>query len=185
LFLSKKILSKKNKKTKSCTLSKKLLQTEERGSRMPVGALATQLSNNEQNHTATLASFDLEILNFQNLTRSFGFKHSAYDTGSKRDFMKGIDPGEPPVRIENVLETEYQYKYNGKELQDELGLNWDSFKWRNYDYAIGRFMSVDPLAEQYCKSPKNSDSLKYYKKNEFEIYCILFFIMSISTIESF
>ena len=33
--------------------------------------------------------------------------------------------------------------------QDELGLNWDSFKWRNYDYAIGRFMSIDPLAEKY------------------------------------
>src|SRR5690606_10590645 len=43
----------------------------------------------------------------------------------------------------------YQYKYNGKEFQDELGLNWDSFKYRNYDYAIGRFMSIDPLAEQY------------------------------------
>src|SRR5690606_41192474 len=30
-----------------------------------------------------------------------------------------------------------------------LGLNWDSFKWRNYDYAMGRFMSVDPLTEEY------------------------------------
>jgi hypothetical protein len=28
-------------------------------------------------------------------------------------------------------------------------LNWDSFKWRNYDYAIGRFMCIDPLAEKY------------------------------------
>ena len=45
-------------------------------------------------------------------------------------------------------QPQYKYKYNGKELQDELGLNWDSFKWRNYDYAIGRFMSVDPLAEK-------------------------------------
>ncbi|MCO6174098.1 putative toxin, partial [Flavobacterium sp. NRK F10] len=43
----------------------------------------------------------------------------------------------------------YQYKYQGQERQDELGLNWDSFKWRNYDYAIGRFMSIDPLAEDY------------------------------------
>jgi RHS repeat-associated protein len=44
-----------------------------------------------------------------------------------------------------------KYKYQGQERQDELGLNWDSFKWRNYDYAIGRFMSVDPLAEKYTK----------------------------------
>jgi len=28
-------------------------------------------------------------------------------------------------------------------------LGWDSFKYRNYDYAIGRFMSIDPLAEGY------------------------------------
>ena len=44
----------------------------------------------------------------------------------------------------------YKYKYQGQERQDELGLNWDSFKWRNYDYAIGRFMSIDPLAEKYA-----------------------------------
>ena len=34
-----------------------------------------------------------------------------------------------------------------------LNLNPNSFKYRNYDYAIGRFMSVDPLAEKY---PYNS-----------------------------
>ncbi|WP_260393811.1 RHS repeat-associated core domain-containing protein [Empedobacter stercoris] len=43
----------------------------------------------------------------------------------------------------------YKYKYQGQERQDEFGLGWDSFKWRNYDYAIGRFMSIDPLSEQY------------------------------------
>ena len=41
------------------------------------------------------------------------------------------------------------FQLNYQERQDELGLNWDSFKYRNYDYAIGRFMSVDPLAEKY------------------------------------
>ncbi len=28
-------------------------------------------------------------------------------------------------------------------------MNWDSFKYRNYDYTIGRFMSVDPLSEKF------------------------------------
>jgi RHS repeat-associated protein len=42
-----------------------------------------------------------------------------------------------------------KYKFQGQERQDELGLNWDSFKYRNYDYAIGRFMSIDPLTEEY------------------------------------
>lgn len=46
--------------------------------------------------------------------------------------------------------TANKYKYQGQERQDELGLNWDSFKWRNYDYTIGRFMSIDPLAEKYA-----------------------------------
>ena len=42
-----------------------------------------------------------------------------------------------------------KYKFQEQERQEELGLNWDSFKWRNYDYAIGRFMSTDPLAEKF------------------------------------
>ncbi|MCO6175379.1 RHS repeat-associated core domain-containing protein, partial [Flavobacterium sp. NRK F10] len=39
------------------------------------------------------------------------------------------------------------YKYNGKELQDELGLNWYDYQARNYDPALGRWFNIDPLAE--------------------------------------
>ena len=49
----------------------------------------------------------------------------------------------------NATISEFKYKFQGQERQDELGLNWDSFKWRNYDPAIGRFMCIDPLSEKY------------------------------------
>ncbi|RTY99276.1 RHS repeat-associated core domain-containing protein [Flavobacterium franklandianum] len=39
----------------------------------------------------------------------------------------------------------YKYKYNGKELQDELGLNMYDYGWRNYMPDIGRWTQIDPL----------------------------------------
>jgi RHS repeat-associated protein len=43
----------------------------------------------------------------------------------------------------------YRYTYNGKELDRELGLRWHHYGARMYDPAIGRWNSVDPLAEKY------------------------------------
>ncbi|WP_409416738.1 RHS repeat-associated core domain-containing protein [Flavobacterium sp. PS2] len=69
----------------------------------------------------------LEILEENNYS-PFGLKHQGYNT-------LNLQPG-------------YKYKYNGKELQDELGLGFYDYGARNYDAAIGRWMNIDPLAEQ-------------------------------------
>lgn len=51
------------------------------------------------------------------------------------------------IEITPTNETIYDYKYNGKDYQDELSLNWYDYGARNYDPAIGRWMNIDPLAE--------------------------------------
>jgi RHS repeat-associated protein len=49
-----------------------------------------------------------------------------------------------------------QYLYNGKEKQDELGLDWFDYGFRYYDPAIARWMVVDPLADKFTSwSPYN------------------------------
>ena len=46
------------------------------------------------------------------------------------------------------------YKYNGKELDTKCGLNWYDYSARHYDAVLGRWHSVDPLAEKmYAWSP--------------------------------
>ena len=41
------------------------------------------------------------------------------------------------------------YKYNSKELDQMHGLNLYDYSARYYDSNLGRFTSVDPLAEKY------------------------------------
>jgi RHS repeat-associated protein len=53
-----------------------------------------------------------------------------------------------------------KYKFGGKELQDDNiagnSLDWYDFSARNYDPALGRWMNLDPLAEQMRRhSPYN------------------------------
>ncbi len=40
-------------------------------------------------------------------------------------------------------------KFQGQPLDDDLGVNWYGFKWRNHDPQIGRFIQIDPLSEEY------------------------------------
>jgi RHS repeat-associated protein len=89
----------------------------------------------------TQSGTELKILE-ENHYYPFGLKHSNYNA-DKADFDK--DETGIFAILKPVERSEFQYKYNGKEFQDELGLNVYAYGWRDYDPAIARWTTVDPL----------------------------------------
>ena len=119
-------------------------------------------------------SYGLDQLNVlkvieENNYYPFGLKHSSYNTevynyARKADgginIVPALEPnqelmsikdieivGDEPLYTAPVGNDLYNYKYNGKEFQDELGLNFYDYQARHYDPALGRWMNIDPLAE--------------------------------------
>ena len=77
---------------------------------------------------------------------AFGLKHKNYNV-EKLNFEEFPDTGVEIVPAPAVANASYNYKYNGKELQEELGLNWYDHGARNYMADIGRWGVIDPLSE--------------------------------------
>jgi RHS repeat-associated protein len=110
------------------------------------------LGNIRVSYTLNPADGQLKILE-ENHYYPFGLKHSNYNV-DKANFDK--DETGFFVILKSVERIEFQYKYNGKEYQDELSLNLYDYCARNYDPALGRWMNVDPLAdERHDISPYN------------------------------
>ena len=54
-----------------------------------------------------------------------------------------------PGRSSNSANPNDHYKFTGHERDDEAGVDLDYMMARNYDPVIGRFMQIDPLADQF------------------------------------
>ena len=98
---------------------------------------------------------ELKILE-ENHYYPYGLKHTNYNSDLlvHREY-RGVLGIKEPGPIEPLVPVlPYNYKYNGKELQDEMGLNMTAMDFRQYDNALGRFNSLDALAEmQYSYTP--------------------------------
>lgn len=84
------------------------------------------------------------------------FKPNATNNGVVRNGYATYFPFGMKMPSPYVSGVMSNYLYNGKENQDDFGLNWYDYGSRMYDPAIGRWHTTDPRAEKYFSySPYN------------------------------
>jgi len=77
-------------------------------------------------------------------------------------------------KSKKTLRSKNLYLYNGKELQEDFGLDWYDYGARFYDAQLGRFHTLDRFAEKYYSlSPYQyaaNNPIKYIDVNGDSIY---------------
>ena len=89
---------------------------------------------------------ELQILE-ENHYYPFGLKHTSYNT-NQYAFVEVENGNDYYMNVSQLPAggvSNYKYKYNGIELQDELGLNMYAMDMRQYDPAIARWVVQDPV----------------------------------------
>jgi RHS repeat-associated protein len=111
------------------------------------------LGNTRLSYTKDAVTGSLKILEESNYY-PFGLKHNGYNPIS-------------PI-------PENRRLFNGKELQEELGLNQYDYGARNYDPAYVRTLTQDPLAEKFYSyssySFLNNNPISYIDPSGMEAY---------------
>lgn len=101
-----------------------------------LGNVRLSYTDVNQNNTNAI---DLEIVE-ENNYYPFGLKHIGYNGFVSTE---GNDAAQ-------------RWKFGGKEYQQDMDINWYDVTARNYDPALGRWMNIDPLADQMRRhSPYN------------------------------
>ena len=109
------------------------------------------LGNVRLNYSTDPSTNTLKIIE-ENHYYPFGLKHSNYNA-TISGFIKtaaGITlRGVAPTPDVSTSSASNNYKYNGKELQDELGLNVYDYGASNYYPALGSFDNMYKYTEKY------------------------------------
>ena len=109
------------------------------------------LGNIRLTYTKDMVSNELKIMD-ENHYYPFGLKHQKYSPAGSLDLKaQSADIARPGY----ATSTDFMYKYNGKEFQDELGLNMYDMDMRQYDPAIARWVVLDPVIH-HSMSPYNA-----------------------------
>ena len=110
--------------------------------------------NTQHNYTDHLGNIRLQYAKMDGLRimeednyYPFGLKHARYNQSMLVCMRKPIS-GKKTTRMV-YSERSYKYKYNGKELQEEFGLNVYDYDVRVYEPAAPHFWQIDPMAEEY------------------------------------
>ena len=109
------------------------------------------LGNIRLTYTKDMVSNELKIMD-ENHYYPFGLKHQKYSPAGSLDLKaQSAEIARPGY----ATSTDFLYRMNGKEWQDELGLNMYDMDMRQYDPAIARWVVLDPVIH-HSLSPYNA-----------------------------
>jgi RHS repeat-associated protein len=112
----------------------------------PLGNIRLKYSENTSTNEITILE--------ENHYYPYGLTHKGYN-GNHKVFTEDAGGNITLTPVTPILNDSYKYGYNGKELSEDLGLNFYEMDVRQYDPALARWIAMDPVVH-HSQSPYNS-----------------------------